>query len=383
MAYKFSLPTFDDLNPKQRVAVLAEGAVAISGGPGTGKSVVAVWRHVNNYQANRSRSVLLTYTKSLRFFLENCVVSLAQEEQDQQRKARIMSASKEIPLANSWNGSTYDEIIIDEAQDIPEQPIDGWSKGNLQYFKRFAPIISYGADDRQIVYPQKSTTERRLKELFANTSDHELFNNYRNTFEILLFSRHVLRYDINQTTLDRLREGKFARRGSKPVIKKTINRVEQKSAIVDIIQDFNDGVTNIAVLAPFTKQIDEFSGYLTEQGYELNGSGNKAFTNYHNEKSGIAKIENIHVTTFKSSKGLEFDVVIMPYFDSYEYFIGNYRVVEDRDYFVAFTRARRNLFLISDRDLPIDNSLVSVESFGAPATVSSNPFADDDEPLPF
>jgi superfamily I DNA/RNA helicase len=384
MSYNFNLPTFDDLNAKQRVAVLEEGPVAITGGPGTGKSVVAVWRHINNYQSNRSRSLLMTYTKSLRFFLANSVLSLARQETDPQRKARIENASKQIPLANSWNGSNYDEIIIDEAQDIPENSLDGWNRGYLHYYTRFASSISYGADDRQIVYPEKSTTESRLKQIFSNNTEHVLFNNYRNTFEILLFSRHVLRYDVNQTTLDRLREGKYQRRGSKPVLKKTRNRNEQKMAIIDIIQDFNDGVTNIAILVPFANQIDDLTGFLTAQGYSFNGNGAKAFTNYHNQKDGLVRIENIHITTFKSSKGLEFDVVIMPYFDSYQYFMSNYRVVEDKDYFVAFTRARRNLFLLSDNDLAIDESLISVEQFGANTQNNANPFGgDDDEPLPF
>ena len=63
MAYYFKLPTYDDLKAKQKVAVLDEGAIALSGGPGTGKSVVSVWRHINNYQRERSKSILLTYTK--------------------------------------------------------------------------------------------------------------------------------------------------------------------------------------------------------------------------------------------------------------------------------------------------------------------------------
>ena len=40
MSYYFKLPTFDELNVQQRVAVLDEGAIALSGGPGTGKTSI-------------------------------------------------------------------------------------------------------------------------------------------------------------------------------------------------------------------------------------------------------------------------------------------------------------------------------------------------------
>jgi len=53
------------------------------------------------------------------------------------------------------------------------------------------------------------------------------------------------------------------------------------------------------------------------------------------------------VTTFKSSKGTEFDTVIIPEFENMFNNISNLDVIDENDYYVAITRAKRNLFLIS------------------------------------
>jgi superfamily I DNA/RNA helicase len=62
-------------------------------------------------------------------------------------------------------------------------------------------------------------------------------------------------------------------------------------------------------------------------------------------------IENAHITTFKSSKGLEFDTVIIPNFNKYEDFIRVYDVVKKNDFYVVLTRSRRNLILIDSSPL--------------------------------
>ena len=62
-------------------------------------------------------------------------------------------------------------------------------------------------------------------------------------------------------------------------------------------------------------------------------------------------IENLHITTFKSAKGLEFDTVIIPDFQNYDWNIKNLdkAPITENDYYVAITRARRNLMGISKK----------------------------------
>ena len=63
------LPTFTDLTPNQRLALEEEDAIALSGGPGTGKTVVSLWRHIRNHELFQKKSLLLTYTKTLEYYL--------------------------------------------------------------------------------------------------------------------------------------------------------------------------------------------------------------------------------------------------------------------------------------------------------------------------
>lgn len=65
MPYYFNLPALTELTLNQRSALNEQSAIALQGGPGTGKSVVSLYRHITNHQSHRS-SLLLTYTTTLR-----------------------------------------------------------------------------------------------------------------------------------------------------------------------------------------------------------------------------------------------------------------------------------------------------------------------------
>ena len=426
MPYSYTLPDYNQLNPQQIEAISEVNSIALSGGPGTGKSVVLAWRQISNHSSELKSSVLLTYTKSLRLYLEGSVVSQAELEPDAEKRERIREAARKIFLANSWKSRQYDEVIIDEAQDLPEVEMirlvgdaDGkekdyrrvdafdppvgehgsdymfngvkcsvrrWSRGNLRYIMSEADSVCYGADDKQIVYPNKATTEAQLKQLLPENVEHPLFRNYRNTHGILNFAKHTLNFEINRETLSRLRSDNP---GVSPILKIVPDKATQLLAALDIIGDFNDGPTNIAILAPFRRQVKSIGEFLSQNDFQLNGGTTNSYSKYESDQETIARIENVHVTTFKSSKGLEFDVVIIPYFESYRYFINKYDVVEEKDYYVAFTRARTNLFLISESDMQIDASVLKREEFHSnpspiiqlpPESVTSST-TDDDIPL--
>jgi superfamily I DNA/RNA helicase len=75
--------------------------------------------------------------------------------------------------------------------------------------------------------------------------------------------------------------------------------------------------------------------------------------------SGCGDIKNVHITTFKSAKGLEFDTVIIPNFHKYQEVdnLPECLHLKWQDYYVAITRARSNLYLISNYDMPQLNSV--------------------------
>lgn len=71
--YYFNLPPITTLTIPQQAALDDPAQIALSGGPGTGKSVVSLWRHISNHMSNPAKkSLLLTYTTTLKEYLKAC-----------------------------------------------------------------------------------------------------------------------------------------------------------------------------------------------------------------------------------------------------------------------------------------------------------------------
>ncbi len=133
--------------------------------------------------------------------------------------------------------------------------------------------------------------------------------------------------------------------------------------IFDVINQFYSDTHNIAILLPLVnpalhrqKVVRDYYTILKKNGF------NCSF--YENENGELLKIENIHITTFKSAKGLEFDTVIIPDFQYFKEDIKRLNVVNESDYYITFMRAKRNLILIDNSKTNMNNccSLVFLQS---------------------
>lgn len=138
---------------------------------------------------------------------------------------------------------------------------------------------------------------------------------------------------------------------------------KQNNAILEIINSFKSDTHNIAILVPWKSDVQIFEGILKGKVDD--------FSLYYENKDrfpdGCANIKNVHITTFKSAKGLEFDTVIIPNFDILKKLpiivsdkdTGENKIICDwQDLYVACTRAKSNLYLISNYDMPCLNSVV-------------------------
>lgn len=319
MAYYFNLPIYTILTTDQQTAVDEPEPIALSGGPGTGKSVVCLWRHIRNYETGAKESLLLTYTKTLEHYLKKSAQSISQE------------ASENISRTYHWTyneARNYEEIIIDEGQDVDI------SRYNV--IRNKAEIVCYGADEAQSLY--NGCTPEELAELFPNNEEYTLQKNFRNSKEILEFTKSVFPdILIPQETIDNSRITDVL-----PIMKITgWDEDDEIDAIMDIIYDFQGDTHNIGILVPSGNQVDAYYNMIRS-----NLNDDIECSKYQSEHDDFASLSGIHITTYKSSKGTEFDTVIMPKFDSYQWFIDNVDIITDNDYYVAFTRTKTNLFLI-------------------------------------
>ena len=334
--YYFNLPQITQLTISQQAALNETRQIALSGGPGTGKSVVSLWRHISNYQKGK-KSLLLTYTTTLAKYLNACCTT-----QNQSAADNVKTSLRGKPR----NGSNLNEIIVDEAQDLP-----------VSYYNDIKHIanVSYGADDSQILYPNQCSRQSQLKSLFSSNVDYVLDKNFRSTQRIMKFAKEL--FDdayIPQSIISGLTNNV----GEMPVFlisngsKYDRTTQKQNSSIIEIINSFRSDTHNIAILVPWKSdalifeeviknQINDFSIYFEDENRFPNGCGT---------------IKNVHITTFKSAKGLEFDTVIIPNFHKYNEICGSFNI-EWEDYYVGVTRARSNLYLISNYDMPHVNSV--------------------------
>lgn len=321
MAYYFNLPIITQLTTNQQAAVDEIDSLALSGGPGTGKSVVCLWRHIRNYVTNTKKSLLLTYTKTLEHYLKQSAIT------------QNIESGGNIDRTFWWlthNATEYDEIIVDEGQDVNIE--------KYKRLKRFSKNISYGADDAQSLY-EDGCKPSELKSLFPDNEEYKMYKNFRNSKEILLFTRSIFRNIlIPQSTIDNATVTNL-----KPIMKITgWDSDEEIKQIMSVINDFSADTHNIGVLVPSQRAVRKY--------YDLiNGELNSEFTctKYEGEMENFQGLSGIHITTFKSSKGTEFDTVIIPNFDSFDWMIANSNGrITKKDYYVAFTRTKTNLFLV-------------------------------------
>lgn len=321
MAYYFNLPIITLLTEDQQAAVDETESLALSGGPGTGKSVVCLWRHIRNYATDSKRSLLLTYTKTLEHYLKQSALSQNQE------------SSNNIDRTFWWlshNKTNYDEIIIDEGQDV--------SIDKYKTLTTFSEEISYGADDAQSLY-EEGCTPTELLNLFPDNEEFTLHKNFRNSKEILQFTRSIFpNILIPQNAIDNATQTDL-----KPIVKITgWDEDEELKQIMSIINDFSGDTHNIGILVTGINKVNSYYDIIREKL-----DVNIECTKYHSNMPEFSGMSGVHITTFKSSKGTEFDTVIIPNFDSFDWIIKKDNIpITEKDYYVAFTRTKTNLFLI-------------------------------------
>lgn len=339
--YYSVLPTFDDLKPPQRSAVNDPNPIKISGAAGSGKSLVSLYRH-----ARSDNSQLLTYTKTLAEYLTVCCRRID------------MEAAGRITTINKWiwdylHAPQREEIIIDEAQDLAYAYIKGsnlgWSptddldsslpKINIHtdYFSQRGCKISYGADNAQQLNKENGMSQEELKSIYPDNKPHPLGRSFRSTKKILSLARACFPdSNITSTYID-----SCSREGELPIFIKTNDSLTE---ILKIIKSWHADTHNIGILFPWKKNVREYYNAIKNTYPEI--------SYYVTDQERTVKLNNIHITTFKSAKGLEFDTVILPGFNMVFKYMNPIFRVSWKDFYVGVTRSKTNLYLLDSNELP-------------------------------
>ncbi|MCB1639330.1 MAG: AAA family ATPase, partial [Thiothrix sp.] len=204
---RFQLPREEELS-KEQDSVLAlpeDGQYLIIGGPGTGKSVVALLRAMKYYRPNNSR--FLTYNKVLRAATEQ-LVNFPKPDDAMTINSwffrsyqRIFGRNQRLPEKQRF---VYDyEKVVDQANRIPEQRKQKWSffhliidEGQDMPIGFYRSLMELGlenffivADQNQQITELNSSRQELTAVLALQASEVlELTQNYRNSRPIAAFA---------------------------------------------------------------------------------------------------------------------------------------------------------------------------------------------------
>lgn len=370
----FKLPSFSELNNTQKLIINLlpkSDKLAIIGGPGTGKTIIAI--EAAAMMANsKKKCLILSYSTSLRdqikciaktfnLNIENIEINsylrwfwrelerLGYDPETLQENEFVYDLSKienALAIKSIEEKLMYDYIFIDEAQDVQE--------GLIKFFSQFCNKILVTFDDCQKIGNENGNDSilsydhsNILIDLKIGDKFFDLIDNYRNTTQIetvarLLFSS----YDLNDVTLKKVTSKKH---GNKPKLIYSNEKLSYEK-IAKYIVDHYDKSKSVAILfdstspnntALFNDLKEAINNEIKRQNQDIKflyKYGKNSTINSNNSLDNA-----IFLMSFRTSKGLEFDEVFVLTTDVK---IDNYQ--KRNAFYVAFTRAKSMTYVVVD-----------------------------------
>ena len=349
------LPRWESLSKDEQVPIInlpLNKDLWATGGPGTGKTVLALYRASQALAALKSSGtrgtvVFMIYNKSLRLYLQEAL-----------RETEIADASattwhswlyqtywrvtqSKVPEVRKYNpdweqvvhrlsehfdrsGPEIDHLFLDETQDFP--------KPLLQILRRAARVVSTFSDPNQRIHEASADNGAIGTVLRVASRRYRLTRNYRNTQQIAsvaaLFRDASLPEPPSAPT----------RRGNKPEAIES-DDLDQALRFVGRYAD-NQPELQVGVLVP---DYESRSTIHEALGQLLTKARLQTYTNKNDEFT--FELSGVKILTYDTAKGLEFDTVFLPLVGR-EHGLAMPTDLERNRLFVACTRARNELYFL-------------------------------------
>ena len=345
----FKLPNGGDLSEEQLdiINLPTTKDWVIKGAPGTGKTVMAIYRAGQASQASKGKPVLmLVYNNPLMRFLSTAVqgnyyrnVTVATYHQwvsDIYSEYRLGYVPKDgsdhdwaaVAADLSGIGKKYAHVIIDEAQDFPIEL--------LKILKKISDHMTCFIDPNQAIEVGKTDTYEAIKALCVE-SRYKLTKNFRNTKPIR---------DLSALYCKDGEPAPASMPGKKPTIIKCVsgNFDDQDQKMIDIIRRNKE--KNIGIIVNPKALNSTFNSMKKKLPSDVIVQMHKPMTQNRIdfEKPGVK------ILSYGTMKGLEFDVVLLPMFDKIEMQDGG--IVDANRAYVAVSRPISELYLFYCNDRP-------------------------------
>ena len=341
--FQFWLPTPDKLTRIQRRAISSDKDILLSGVPGSGKTVVSIYR-----LKNTKKGILFTYGKLLRKTIEEKVndtskpvVNIHRWLYDATDQVRYLeenlsdqNLSQTISTLKS-KGIKFDEILVDEGQDL--------LPNSYKLFSGISKNISVSADEAQKVNnKEKASDEKDIMAVLPHLKKEELDEIFRSAYELYNFARQFVPYNARANEPNILERLQLKNSGAdKPFVYIVNSSLNSYEIIQDIIDD--NPTDNIGILCGDIASVKSCTAHL-KNNYDVS-SYHSYLSKSEQKELFDNNLNNIIITTLKSAKGIEFDIVIL-------HEVQNAETSNAEEYFVGATRAKSQVHLISVQGIP-------------------------------
>lgn len=294
----------------------------VKGCAGSGKSILALWKVKQIQEQNMGSFYFILFTKTLKQYMQDGIDSIGL------RSDRVVY---KYQWENHLGAPKADYIVVDEAQDFTSDDIELFkSKANKA-------LILYG-DSAQQIYSFRNPKPISIEQIAAQTgfSSEQLVYNHRLPKKIARLAEKITNSD-DELELRCKNEGIEL-----PKIIEYTNLKAQYDSIIEIIK--NRQLDDVGVFLRNNIDVEHAANYFQSKGIDVEAKVNSNMDlNFNSKKPKI--------TTYHSSKGLQFETVFMPNCNTLD--------ADDRSLiYVALTRSYQSLFIMHSNNLsPLFNKI--------------------------
>lgn len=296
-------------------------SMIVAGCAGSGKSVIAMYK-AQQILDSKGDVILIAYTKSLNRYMK--------QGKDNTLEGRFYYhwqwVDQGMPKA--------DYIIVDEIQDFDKEEI-------MQFIKAARKCFFFFGDTAQSIYQAFGKQTMTIDQISSMTGIpvSRLYNNYRLPKPIAKITQGYLGLTEDKDNVREYSESLYlSKESALPVFIECESKQEQIDRIVSLIND--NKYRNVGILVPENDLVLEIMNAFTAAKFACEFKYNAGYNDSKNKDTLNFKTEHPKLMTYHSAKGLQFETVILPFYQ------GAKNSDERKALYVAMTRTYRNLYVL-------------------------------------